>query len=214
MYHGSQDTHSILIELEIGADSGRYTYKVRLAPTDADSFVFIYEMLESFESGQANHEGILHVPGQRESHLRLSAENDHNQILAMILDHFKGYRVFHFHDTSETARIRLNGYIEANQGLYSDGGNLAAILYLYRQMKPVVYRRIVATVRHIMPMFDDFVLEPQRLNPRNILLNWKLKGNDYLFGPHQLSDGTLRAMALITQVCSRSARNASISMHG
>jgi predicted ATPase len=49
-----------------------------------------------------------------------------------------------------------------------------------------------------MPAFDDFVLEPQRLNPRNILLNWKQRGSEYIFGPHQLSDGTLRAMALIS----------------
>ena len=111
---------------------------------------------------------------------------------------FSEFRVFHFHDTSETAKIRQSGYIEANQGLYSDGGNLAAMLYLYQQTRPLVYRRIVSTVRHIMPMFDDFVLEPQRLNPKNILLNWRQKGSEYVFGPHQLSDGTLRAMALIT----------------
>src|SRR5260370_38433522 len=72
------------------------------------------------------------------------------------------------------------------------------MLYLYQQTKPTIYRRIVSTVRKIMPMFDDFVLEPQRLNPKNILLNWKQTGSEYLFGPHQLSDGTLRAMALIT----------------
>jgi predicted ATPase len=82
--------------------------------------------------------------------------------------------------------------------LYSDGGNLAAIVYLYQQTNPFIYRRIVATVRHVMPAFEDFVLEPQRLNPKNILLNWRQKGNEYIFGPHQLSDGTLRAMALIT----------------
>lgn len=111
---------------------------------------------------------------------------------------FSQFRVYHFHDTSETAKIRQPGYIEANQGLYSDGGNLAAMLYLYQQTRPRVYRRIVATIRHIMPMFDDFALEPQRLNPKNILLNWRQIGSEYVFGPHQLSDGTLRAMALIT----------------
>ena len=38
---------------------------------------------------------------------------------------------------------------------------------------------------------------PQRLNPHNILLNWRKRGSDYLLGPHQLSDGSLRALALI-----------------
>ena len=117
------------------------------------------------------------------------------QIISLFLNRC---RVFHFHDTSETAKLRLSGYIEENQHLNADGGNLAAMLYLYKQTKPLVYDRIKSTVRKIMPMFDDFVLEPQRLNPRNILLNWKQIGSDYLFGPHQLSDGSLRAMALIT----------------
>jgi predicted ATPase len=107
------------------------------------------------------------------------------------------FRVFHFHDTSETAKIRQSCYIEANQALYSDGGNLAAMLYLYQQTKPMIYRRIVSTVRKIMPMFDDFVLEPQRLNPKYILLRWKQRDGEYIFGPHQISDGSLRAMALI-----------------
>lgn len=30
------------------------------------------------------------------------------------------------------------------------------------------------------------------------MLNWREKGRDYLFGPHQISDGTLRVIALAT----------------
>src|SRR3954465_5070742 len=110
---------------------------------------------------------------------------DHgDQTAGSILNLLKACRVFHFHDTSETAKIRRSGYIEANHQLEADAGNLAAMLYLYRQKIPTVYRQIVATVRKVFPEFDDFVLEPQRLNPRNILLNWRQKGSDYLFGPH------------------------------
>jgi len=29
-------------------------------------------------------------------------------------------------------------------------------------------------------------------------LNWRQQGSDYLFGPHQLADGALRAIALVT----------------
>ncbi len=93
------------------------------------------------------------------------------------------FRVFHFHDTSETAKIRQSCYIEANQALYSDGGNLAAMLYLYQQTKPMIYRRIVSTVRKIMPMFDDFVLEPQRLNPNTSSSVGSRRGSEYIFRP-------------------------------
>ena len=75
---------------------------------------------------------------------------------------------------------------------------MAAVLYRYRRTNEKVYRRIRSTVKKVVPSFDDFVLEPRELNPRNILLNWRPLGQDYLFGPHQFSDGALRAIALIT----------------
>ena len=47
------------------------------------------------------------------------------------------------------------------------------------------------------PSFVDFELGPSPLNDRTILLNWREKDrSEHLFGPHQLSDGTLRFMAL------------------
>lgn len=91
----------------------------------------------------------------------------------------------------------MSGYIEDNRKLHGDGGNLAAFLHRIRETHREVYHRITATIRLAAPFFDDFSLAPRSLAPREILLNWKQKGSDYEFGPHQLSDGTLRAMALI-----------------
>jgi predicted ATPase len=106
--------------------------------------------------------------------------------------------VYHFLDTTLTAPVRMEGYIEDNKRLHPGADNLAAMLFLYRNNRPETYRRIRSTVRKLVPTFDDFVLEPQRRNPRNILLNWRQDGNDYVLGPHQLSDGSLRAIALVT----------------
>ena len=94
--------------------------------------------------------------------------------------------------------MRRFGLVADNLWLMPDAGNLAAMLYLYRQKSAPVYRRIVSTIQKIMPEFGDFVLEPDRLNPKEIGLNWRRSDSDYLFGPHQISDGTLRAMAIIT----------------
>ena len=107
-------------------------------------------------------------------------------------------RAYHFHDTSLTAPIRQSVYLEDNHSLREDAGNVAAMLYLYKQRHPAIYRRIVATVRHIAPFFEDFRIAPQQLNPKNVLLDWLVRDRDYLFGPHQFSDGTLRAIALVT----------------
>lgn len=104
----------------------------------------------------------------------------------------------HLLDTSLNSPIRTECYIEDNQRLRGDGGNLAAMLFLFKQTKPKVFERIRSTVRKVLPGFDDFVLEPKRINPKNILLNWRQTGSDYILGPHQISDGSLRSMALVT----------------
>ena len=49
-----------------------------------------------------------------------------------------------------------------------------------------------------MPQFNDFVLNPSARNENYIMLNWLENDSDYLFGSHQISDGSLRFMALAT----------------
>jgi predicted ATPase len=72
------------------------------------------------------------------------------------------------------------------------------MLYLFRERYSAAYQRIVATVRQMVPDFCDFVLEPNKLNDKQISLRWTHRGHDYEFGPHQLSDGSLRFIALAT----------------
>jgi predicted ATPase len=94
--------------------------------------------------------------------------------------------------------MRQNGDINRNRLLESDGGTLAAVLYKIQQTAPDCYQRIVGTIRQIAPFFDNFNLAPSELNPNVIQLRWRERDRDYDFGPHLLSDGTLRAMALVT----------------
>ncbi len=109
-------------------------------------------------------------------------------------------QVFQFHDTSTTAKIRSEGYVDDARYLRSDGGNLAAFLRQLRSKDPGrrYYERIVRHIQLMVPQFRDFDLEPLPENDKYVRLNWREKGSDYLFGPHQLSDGSLRFMALTT----------------
>jgi len=195
LHFGSKTTPRIEAELELETETEDIQYSVHLTHAAPDSLLIYEERFVPVFWGPRTIS--ISIGGHRESHLQQQADQC-DQSAKVIHDLLSHCRVFHFHDTSKAAKIRLSGYTEANQHLYSDGGNLAAMLYLYQQTKPAVYRRIVATVRDVLPMFDNFVLEPQRLNPEYILLNWRQTGSEYLFGPHQLSDGTLRAMAIIT----------------
>lgn len=204
LHHGVKATRDVEAFLDFEGEGAPYRYSFGLTYAVPDLLIFRYENLGPpgvivAETGETMYAGgffltetSLNRPGAPERNAAV------DQTIKETLRFLSQFRVYHFHDTSETAKIRQPGYIEANYNLYSDGGNLAALLYLYRQTRPWIYDRIVRTVRKVMPMLDDFVLEPQRLNPRYILLNWKQKGSDYVFGPHQISDGSLRAMALIT----------------
>jgi predicted ATPase len=108
------------------------------------------------------------------------------------------WEVYHFHDTSEGARVKQLVGINQNASLLADGGNLAAYLYFLREVHPESYQRIVETIRMVAPFFGDFVLRPNPYNPQKIWLEWRERGWDMILGPHVLPDGTLRFMCLAT----------------
>lgn len=111
---------------------------------------------------------------------------------------FTELQVYHFHDTSDTAYVRMPQDIARNRGLLSNGGNLAAFLYMLQETKPHHFQRILSLVHLAVPDLKKLILEPELLNPGKVQLRWRDSNPDYEFGPHQLSDGSLRAIALIT----------------
>lgn len=60
------------------------------------------------------------------------------------------------------------------------------------------YTLIVRTIRQVAPFFLDFVLEPERDNPKLIRLRWKHRGSEDTFDASDFSDGTLRFICLAT----------------
>jgi predicted ATPase len=185
LYYGSKETRALWTSLEFEAQTGRRVYfSWLLSRTETDSLVFSDEQVDDPTRRVLG-------SGHRES---LLTEEESPDLIALLA----GIQVFHFEDTSETAAIRRRCKIDDNRGLHNDAGNLAAFLYGMRETQPQYYRRIVTTIQQIAPFFQDFDLGPMLLDPNAILLNWHDRDSEYLFGPHQLSDGTLRTMALVS----------------
>ena len=111
----------------------------------------------------------------------------------------KDFEVYHFHDTSDTSPIKKGSAINDNRYLKKDGSNLASFLYYLHQKHINHFRRIEKAVQSIAPFFSRFVLEPNKLNPEYVLLEW-LENNNYenIFNAHNLSDGTLRFICIAT----------------
>jgi predicted ATPase len=194
-------TREVEARLEFEVDNGLDTYTMRLFHAAGDTLVFADETLSFLQTGFQKPLTVPLGAGHQETRIPQEAENDRpTGKVARVFRHLLNQcRVYHFHDTSPTARVRQYGYVGDNRWLMPDAGNLAALLLRYREDNGgSVYRRIVSTIRLIAPFFDDFDLEPAGPDRKDVILNWRDRDSDQIFGPHQLSDGTLRAMCLVT----------------
>ena len=176
----------------------RTTYRMRLGEAAPDTLIFLDERAGYYRPGFPQPQEIMLGSGHRESQLRTEADRGQTTC-RVLLQSLSGCRAYHFHDTSAQANIRKNHCIEDARYLRHDAGNLGAYLYSLERSCPDCYRRVVETVRLVFPAFGGFNLAPGGTNARDILLNWHERDrSDHLFGPHQLSDGSLRFMALAT----------------
>ena len=113
--------------------------------------------------------------------------------------HLKHLQIFHFHDTSNTSFLRKGSDINDNNFLRQDGRNLPSFLYLLKEKHNKIYNRIIKTIQSVAPYIHDFILEPKLLNDNEIEIRWIDSGDlDSSFSAYQLSDGTLRFIALAT----------------
>jgi predicted ATPase len=199
LHFGPKVTLQIEAILAFAADNGTDTYHMRLSHAAGDTLVFAEETLSFHPSGRPRPNKPLSLgPGHQET--KIGEEADQGTPIAKTFRYLlNNCRVYHFHDTSSTARIRQYCYVGDNRWLMPDAGNLAAVLYrLKTQNGGTAYGRIVKTIRMIAPFFDDFELVPSAEGGRDIILNWRHVESLQTFGPHQLSDGTLRAICLVT----------------
>jgi predicted ATPase len=200
LHFGCQHTSRIRAELVFIDDQDtRDTYEFVLSHASGDILIFTKELITHKNSQHPEPVKIQLGSGHKESLLQDEAVREgrtDRSIYAML----EGCRVFQFHDTSGTAKIRNQGYIGDTAHLRSNGGNLAAFLYMLQNKAEwkKYYERIIRHIQLIFPQFNDFILNPSPLNPEYIKLDWQEKNSDYRFGSHQLSDGLLRFMALTT----------------
>ncbi len=192
LHGGPKVTSSIRLRARFGPNE----YQANLRPSQGDGLIFETELTRFRKDyGPGWHDESL-GSGHSESNLTEAATNQH--VARYCLQSMSSWKVFHFHDTSSTAGAKLKQKIDDNVTLRSDASNIAPFLYRVRETDPKSYQRIVDAVRQIAPFFDGFILQPDRLNPDRIQLEWRQKGSEQYFNGHSLSDGTLRFICLAT----------------
>ncbi len=186
LHFGRKRTHRLHAELYFG-DNG---YKFTLEPTEDSRMVFSDEKFWWKESGNWDI-----ASGHFES--AVETQKNRTKIYDYCVPTMKSWRLFHFHDTGESAAVKQRHGIHLNDYLYGDARNLAAFLFRLQNHFPEDYARMVSTIQLAAPFFGDFHLRPHPDNTGFIELEWMEKGGDEPFKAHLLSDGTLRFICLV-----------------
>ena len=194
--YGVKETQHLHTEIRFGVNG----YLADLEPTAEDGFTFSQEQLY-FDGPFYGVTRPNFGAGHKESNLKREKKGGtSSKVAGFCYDAISGWKVFHFHDTSDTAAVKRVGAVHDNEYLRSDAANLAAYLFKLQRETPDVYAQIRKTVRLAVPFFDDFVLKPTQLSSgeEQIRLLWKQSDSDYPLWPSQLSDGSIRFICLVT----------------
>ncbi|MBF0108609.1 MAG: AAA family ATPase [Magnetococcales bacterium] len=199
LFHGPKQTESVSFKLGFELDSANDTYEVKLSHGMPDRLFISGEKITYHKKSPPMpypQEYYLDA-GSSESQLR----NDDRMTSKVLYQLLSGIRAYQFHDTSDTAKIKDRGYVDDARYLRSDAGNLAAFLKMLKDHADYkkYYERIVRHIQRVMPQFGDFDLDPVPGAKDYVRLNWKDRSShEYLFDPGQISDGSLRFMAMAT----------------
>jgi predicted ATPase len=196
LHYGRKRSPDMEVFVELGEGRFANKYDVTLAGTDEDTLFIRSETAYYHDKFKYPNKPYDLPVGSSLRESRLIERKNEHTCYAQILHDLELYRVYHFHDTSDTAPAKSTSDINDNQFFRPQAENLAAFLYYLQQQKPHSFSLIQDTVRQIAPFFDKFQLAPLRLNPSKIRLEWNERGNDAYFNASSLSDGTLRFICL------------------
>lgn len=206
LHNGRKKTERIKCAIEIATNNATDKYEIDLAFQAPGRLFISREYIEYRKSGKDKpftceiknngyELGLLDF-GEKLGNSNNALRGTANAIKTML----QKIRAFQFHDTTDTARIR-GGILRADcQYLKNDGGNLAAVLNMLKTTPEYLpyYNRIVRYVQKILPYFADFAIDGFPEKQDTVYLFWKKQGSDYILTPNQLSDGTIRFIALAT----------------
>lgn len=194
LWGGPSVTPQIEASLCIDTERGRNSYAFRLFYAAGDTFVFADERYR-FAPTALTTDATWSVLGAGHKEAKLLERAEGGVATAGAVRSMLQKLIVHqFHNTSATARMRGKWAVDDGRWLKEDGGNLGPFLFRLQREQAPYYRRIVETLRNILPFFADFVFEVEH---DRLLLRWRERHSDVTFSASQAADGMLRVMALV-----------------
>lgn len=192
LYYGSKKTPVIHAEMKFADDKSIDTYQFTLSKASPDRLVITEENVFWHRKGEEKPYEVAIEPNFKESALVGNKDRVAQSIYKML----SFCKVYQFHDSSAEGPLRQACPVETANYLQSHGNNLPSFLLYLKGYFFDSYTRIVNYVRDVIPQFQDFYLQPIG---NNISLKWiDNSASDYVFNAHQLSDGSIRFIALAT----------------
>ena len=204
LFGGNRVTPRMEAEIAINTNQGRNEYGFKLSYAHPDRFIFSEEAFRFSRYGYGTEAAWQYLDS---GHLEAKvievsqpygysdSANVNSTTASVIVNLLRSCAVYQFHDTSDKSDFKKKWPVTEGHQLRQHGGNLAAVLYRLEQQDIKRYELICRQIGRILPGFDRFVLEEDY---GRVLLRWKAKWSDKIFGPHLTSDGSLRFFALAT----------------
>jgi predicted ATPase len=152
LYYGSKNSKYLSGQVESDMSDG---YSFILKPNDEDRFYFDKEQIlgpSNLPYLDINNKERLQKPSN-------FAGNDSGLSFDNYMwKYVSSFRVYHFHDTTRTSKMRKSAEIYDNRFLREDGANLPAYLYLIQEKYPKDFKKIEMLVRMVAPYFELFNL--------------------------------------------------------
>lgn len=187
LHKGSENTKEISMKLSLPNTNG-YSFTIEKGDYD---FIFIEEGLWYDNPHLKNPINIA------SNGLESKLKQDDMPRAKYIKNYLSQLRKYHFHDTGTNSPFNKESDVNNDiYFLYEEGNNLASFLYYIKATQLVVYNIIIKTIQSIAPYFGDFFLLPEPSG--KIRLKWQSKYSDTVYGVNDLSDGTIRFIALVT----------------
>jgi predicted ATPase len=196
LHFGSKTTKELSVRLSFKDEVNQY--ELKLSPTEDDGLYPTSETISFWDKSRFPKPYDDYLSPRENGREAGISDPKLEKIASWVRARMGGWRLYHLHDTSSSSPMRKTAKVSDNSFLRSDGSNLAAFLYYLQQKEEVSYSLIRRTIQRVAPFFEDFRLEPLRLQPDDIKLEWRHKNSDQYFDASSLSDGTLRFIALTT----------------
>ncbi|HMI05740.1 MAG TPA: AAA family ATPase [Pedobacter sp.] len=185
LHKGTEITDTLYFRTEFKNGLNGYTAKLKKAD---EGFIFTDENLPYKGSDGRNIANF-----SNEARIKITD----NYRAKYVMEYLNNLKKYHFHDIGRNSPFTKMSHIQDDAYfLYQNGENVAAFLFFIRTNHQIVYNRIIKVIQSIAPYFSDFFFQPNENG--FIRLQWQDKYSSTTYGVGDLSDGTIRFIALTT----------------